>query len=116
MGASRWRPSRWPWPADVGVTLDAADTPTLFGEDQGRYLIAPASFDKAEALMVAAGQAGVPSTNTAAGAASPEKGYHEIDASYHSGGGGGGQSGSFRVPKDPQTYAKLFIPEDRKND
>jgi len=43
----------------VGVTLDAGDTPTLFGEDQARYLIA-CSFDKAEALMVAAGQAGVP--------------------------------------------------------
>jgi len=43
----------------VGVILDAADTPTLFGEDQGRYLIA-CSFDKAEALMVAAGQAQVP--------------------------------------------------------
>ncbi|MDV7141915.1 phosphoribosylformylglycinamidine synthase subunit PurL [Tropicimonas sp. TH_r6] len=45
--------------AGVGIILDAADTPTLFGEDQGRYLIA-CSFDKAEALMVAAGQAGVP--------------------------------------------------------
>ncbi|GAA5069415.1 phosphoribosylformylglycinamidine synthase subunit PurL [Roseibacterium beibuensis] len=43
---------------EVGVTLDAADTATLFGEDQGRYLIA-CSFDKAEALMVAAGRAGV---------------------------------------------------------
>jgi len=45
--------------AGVGVTLDAGDTATLFGEDQARYLIAT-SFDKAEALMVAAGQAGVP--------------------------------------------------------
>nr|WP_239479701.1 phosphoribosylformylglycinamidine synthase subunit PurL [Actibacterium sp. 188UL27-1] len=43
---------------DVGLTLDPADTPTLFGEDQGRYLIA-CSFDKAEALMIAAGQAGL---------------------------------------------------------
>ncbi len=42
-----------------GVTLDVADTPTLFGEDQGRYLIST-SFDKAEALMIAAGRAGVP--------------------------------------------------------
>jgi phosphoribosylformylglycinamidine synthase len=42
----------------VGITLDAGDTATLFGEDQGRYLVAT-SFDKAEALMVAAGQAGV---------------------------------------------------------
>jgi phosphoribosylformylglycinamidine (FGAM) synthase-like enzyme len=44
---------------DVGITLEAADTATLFGEDQGRYLIAT-SFDRAEALMVAAGKAGVP--------------------------------------------------------
>ncbi|MEO0485086.1 MAG: phosphoribosylformylglycinamidine synthase subunit PurL [Pseudomonadota bacterium] len=44
---------------DVGIKLDADDTPTLFGEDQGRYLIA-CSFDKAEALMIAAGQANVP--------------------------------------------------------
>ncbi|MGB8621492.1 MAG: phosphoribosylformylglycinamidine synthase subunit PurL [Paracoccaceae bacterium] len=43
----------------VGVHLDAGDTPTLFGEDQARYLIA-CSFDQAEALMVAAGQANVP--------------------------------------------------------
>jgi phosphoribosylformylglycinamidine synthase len=43
----------------VGLSVDAADTAHLFGEDQGRYLIST-SFDKAEALMVAAGQAGVP--------------------------------------------------------
>lgn len=45
--------------AGIGVTLDFADTPLLFGEDQARYLIA-ASFDSAEALMVEAGKAGVP--------------------------------------------------------
>ncbi len=45
--------------AETGVTLDAADTPTLFGEDQARYLVA-CNFDKAEALMLAAGEAGVP--------------------------------------------------------
>jgi phosphoribosylformylglycinamidine synthase len=45
--------------AGVGVTLDAGDTPTLFGEDQARYLIG-CNFDQAEALMVAAGRAGVP--------------------------------------------------------
>ncbi|MEM1102247.1 MAG: AIR synthase-related protein, partial [Pseudomonadota bacterium] len=45
--------------ADVGVHLTAEDSATLFGEDQARYLIAT-SFDKAEALMVAAGRAGVP--------------------------------------------------------
>ncbi|MEY8882709.1 phosphoribosylformylglycinamidine synthase subunit PurL [Donghicola sp. XS_ASV15] len=42
----------------VGVQLDAADTATLFGEDQARYLIA-CNFDYAEALMSAAAQAGV---------------------------------------------------------
>jgi phosphoribosylformylglycinamidine synthase len=47
--------------AGVGVTLTSGDTPTLFGEDQARYLIAT-NFDKAEALIVAAGQAGVPLT------------------------------------------------------
>lgn len=44
--------------AQVGVTLDDDTTAQAFGEDQARYLIA-CSFDKAEALMTAAGQAGV---------------------------------------------------------
>ncbi|MBF9042180.1 phosphoribosylformylglycinamidine synthase subunit PurL [Rhodobacterales bacterium HKCCE4037] len=44
--------------AGTGITLDVADTATLFGEDQARYLIST-SFDKAEALMIAAGRAGV---------------------------------------------------------
>mgnify|MGYP006271210169 CR=1 FL=1 len=43
----------------VGLSVEATDTAALFGEDQGRYLIST-SFDKAEALMVAAGQADVP--------------------------------------------------------
>ncbi|MCC1493329.1 hypothetical protein [Cognatishimia sp. F0-27] len=43
----------------------------------------------------------------------PGKGYHTIDASYHSGGSGGGHSAEFRVPKDPQVYARLFIPKDK---
>ncbi|KUF11881.1 phosphoribosylformylglycinamidine synthase subunit PurL [Pseudoponticoccus marisrubri] len=42
----------------VGVQIDSSDTAQLFGEDQGRYLIA-CNFDAAEALMIAAGQAGV---------------------------------------------------------
>ena len=42
----------------VGVQLDSDAVGTLFGEDQGRYLIG-CSFDMAEALMIAAGQAGV---------------------------------------------------------
>lgn len=44
--------------AGVGVHLDDAPTEILFGEDQARYLIA-CNFDQAEALMIAAGQAGV---------------------------------------------------------
>ncbi|QPM89863.1 phosphoribosylformylglycinamidine synthase subunit PurL [Pseudooceanicola algae] len=44
--------------AGVGVTLDSHSQVELFGEDQGRYLIG-CSFDSAEALMVAAGKAGV---------------------------------------------------------
>lgn len=42
----------------VGVTLQADDTVTLFGEDQGRYLIA-CNFDMAEALMAEAGKQGL---------------------------------------------------------
>ncbi|WP_428515979.1 phosphoribosylformylglycinamidine synthase subunit PurL [Roseovarius sp.] len=45
--------------AGVGVCLDSDETAVLFGEDQARYLIA-CNFDQAEALMIAAGQAGVP--------------------------------------------------------
>ncbi len=42
----------------VGVQIDSDDMGELFGEDQARYLIA-CNFDQAEALMLAAGQAGV---------------------------------------------------------
>ena len=44
----------------------------------------------------------------------PGTGYHEIEANYHSGGGGGGHSYIFRVPRDPQEYAKQFIPRKRR--
>ncbi len=47
--------------AGVGVQIDATGNGPLFGEDQARYLIA-CSFDRAEALMVEAGKAGVPLT------------------------------------------------------
>jgi len=47
--------------AGVGVLLDDAPTEMLFGEDQARYLVA-CNFDQAEALMIAAGQSGVPVT------------------------------------------------------
>lgn len=45
--------------AGVGVCLDDAPTEFLFGEDQARYLVA-CNFDQAEALMIAAGQTGIP--------------------------------------------------------
>ncbi|MDU8942263.1 phosphoribosylformylglycinamidine synthase subunit PurL [Ovoidimarina sediminis] len=48
--------------AGIGLRLDVSDIPTLFGEDQARYLVAT-DFDCAEALMAAAGRAGVPVTN-----------------------------------------------------
>ena len=44
--------------AGLGLSLDTGDTAALFGEDQARYLVA-CTFDQAESLMVAAGQAGV---------------------------------------------------------
>ena len=43
----------------------------------------------------------------------PGTGYHEIEANYFSGGGGGGHQGSFKVPKDPQEYARQFVPKTR---
>ncbi|MEM7718674.1 MAG: phosphoribosylformylglycinamidine synthase subunit PurL [Pseudomonadota bacterium] len=44
--------------AGLGVTVELSGIDQLFGEDQGRYLIA-CGFDQAEALMTAAGQADV---------------------------------------------------------
>jgi len=48
--------------AGVGVQIDMDDTPTLFGEDQARYLVA-SNFDQAEALMINAQKAGVSITS-----------------------------------------------------
>ncbi|MEC7763820.1 MAG: phosphoribosylformylglycinamidine synthase subunit PurL [Pseudomonadota bacterium] len=48
--------------AGVGVQIDTAETPALFGEDQARYLVA-CNFDQAEALMTEAGKAGVTITS-----------------------------------------------------
>jgi phosphoribosylformylglycinamidine synthase II len=45
--------------AGVGVTLGSGDAGTLFGEDQARYLVACAPA-KAEALIAAGAEAGVP--------------------------------------------------------
>ena len=45
--------------AGVGLALEAGEIPTLFGEDQARYLLA-CTDDAAEALLRAAASAGVP--------------------------------------------------------
>ena len=44
--------------ADMGLRIDQDDIAFLFGEDQARYLVA-CDYDQADALFVAAGQAGV---------------------------------------------------------
>ena len=46
----------------------------------------------------------------------PGEGYHVIDSSYFSGGGGGGHQSHFRVPRDPQEYAKGFVPKGKDTD
>jgi len=43
----------------------------------------------------------------------PGAGESIIDSHYSSG-VSGGQNMSYRISRDPQTYAKLFIPKDRK--
>ncbi|WGW02685.1 hypothetical protein [Tropicibacter oceani] len=43
----------------------------------------------------------------------PGKGFHELRSDYQSG-MGGGHSQSWKIPRDPQDYAKLFIPKDAK--
>ncbi|WP_112323324.1 phosphoribosylformylglycinamidine synthase subunit PurL [Oceanibium sediminis] len=45
--------------SDIGVSLEAATLPALFGEDQGRYVLAVTS-DKVEQVLDAAKAAGVP--------------------------------------------------------
>ncbi|XDA96509.1 hypothetical protein AB1M95_10195 [Sulfitobacter sp. LCG007] len=42
----------------------------------------------------------------------PGEGHHVIEAEYSSGGGGGGQFMRYEIPKDPQEYARIFIPKD----
>lgn len=42
----------------------------------------------------------------------PGTGYHTLHAEYSSG-AGGGHSTTYKVPRDPQEYAKRFVPRDR---
>ncbi len=45
----------------------------------------------------------------------PGTGDHIVQAEYQSGGGGGGSQGQFRVPKDPQAYARAFVPKSARS-
>jgi hypothetical protein len=38
--------------------------------------------------------------------------YHILHSEYHSG-VGGGENRTWKIPKDPQAYARLFIPKDK---
>ena len=42
--------------------------------------------------------------------AAPGRGHTRVEAGYWSGGGGGGHDGHFDVPRDPQDYARRFVP------
>ena len=44
----------------------------------------------------------------------PGKGDHVIEANYSSGAGGGGHSTTYKIPRDPQEYAKRFIPMEKR--
>lgn len=44
----------------------------------------------------------------------PGKGDHVIEANYSSGAGGGGHSTTYTVPRDPQEYAKRFVPREKQ--
>ena len=43
----------------------------------------------------------------------PGRGHTRVEAGYWSGGAGGGHGGHFDVPRDPQTYARRFVPRSR---
>ena len=44
----------------------------------------------------------------------PGTGHHEIEVNYDSGAGGGTQIARFTVPRDPQDYARRFVPRGRR--
>lgn len=46
----------------------------------------------------------------------PGKGNHVIDIDYNSGGGGGSQVTRYTIPKDPQEYAKRFVPHSQNTE
>lgn len=46
----------------------------------------------------------------------PGKGDHVINLDYNSGAGGGSQTAQYTIPKDPQDYAKRFVPQGKKTE
>ena len=46
----------------------------------------------------------------------PGRGHTRVEAGYWSGGAGGGHDGHFFVPRDPQDYARLFVPRQTGDD
>lgn len=40
----------------------------------------------------------------------PGTGHHVVEVVFTSGAGGGGDVARFRVPRDPQAYARAFVP------
>jgi len=44
----------------------------------------------------------------------PGEGDVLIDGGYHAGGLGGGHSSITRIPRDPQKYAKGFVPDGKR--
>ena len=46
----------------------------------------------------------------------PGEGHTRVEAGYWSGGAGGGHDGHFLVPRDPQEYARRFVPRQTGDD
>ncbi|MDA7424444.1 hypothetical protein [Thalassococcus lentus] len=44
----------------------------------------------------------------------PGKGYHHLKSDYQSGVGGGNVK-TWKVPRDPQEYARQFVPHSKSN-
>jgi hypothetical protein len=44
----------------------------------------------------------------------PGEGDHVIEADYSSGAGGGGHATTYTIPRDPQEYAKRFVPREKR--
>lgn len=65
-------------------------------------------------VSIIAGAASLRRTRGTERGSPPGKGYHVIDVNYNSGAGGGTQMTSYTIPRDPQEYAKRFIPRETR--